>query len=178
MSGDDMDTIPWETDATYPDCLGNHIRLLRRSLPDVESAKSKELLPFFHETSSFVLESFVPERDKERVRGKLLRLDLEPSVARACILSHRHTDEYLWLIHAVARTLLTVWRLNDLLEAVQVELEGRRSVLHMQMGGEHLLCLFDNQGRGVGWCEELATEARAFSENTVWPRGNGRERAR
>jgi hypothetical protein len=157
----------WATEREFQDSQGNWIRILERTLTDLNQAKQKELLPFFREVSLFQLSFLGGPREEQRVVGTLVDLAVGSGSLQVRILSRDKKEQSLWSIQSAAHALLTVWRVNQQLDALQTEVTGAGSRLYMQTGGERLLYLFDAQAQGIAWSQELADAVRLFSRNAA-----------
>ena len=144
-----MAAIKWRLDREFRDRVGNVIRFLQRSLTDLESAKATELLPFFREPCLFQLSSAAVREDRQITDGRLVSLCLKHGQIYVSIQPLRAAECVVWILHSPEVPVLSVWRVNGVLDALQVNILGTDSQLYMQLGGKELLeVLLGSTGSG------------------------------
>jgi len=165
-----MTEVVWSTNKTFEDSRGNLIQVLQRSLPSLEEAKNEELLPFFHEPSLFQTNSCAPG-SLNRIAGVLTVLEFDNSTLRLmlCIRNLDSGDIINWAIHSIQESKMTVWRVNNVLDTIQINIDGEgEKRIYMQTGGSAISQIFTSDLAQSRPKEDIIDAERIFAENAVF----------
>ena len=153
----------WSIDRRFDLKIGDRLGVLQRSLVDVCSAMNLELLPFKNER--FV----VQYRESGLASGpeaahKLMMSRDQDAIQCGINIGHRRK---VFRLRSPVENRLTVWRLNDALEALQFNLISGDNSIYLQIGGELLAELFVNAAL-EGYTEpDLDWAAKVFEFNAL-----------
>src|ERR1035437_7701756 len=132
-----MQMINWEIDKTFTGLRGNIIRVLQRKIPLTNSALQAEVAPF---CSLPTLIKASRQRETSIHRGTVTSLQFSSG---SLSLGFRTDDESGACVRAqvpqVQSGRLTVWRINDKLDALQLNFDSADGWLYLQTGGDLLL---------------------------------------
>jgi len=161
--------IIWSLEKTFQDSSKNILHLLKRSIDNILEAKNEELLPFFHEPSLFQLCHTISvdnEQRIDRVVGTLLDISLDKNLF--CIRIRQVKGEAIeWKLESGISTQMTVWRVNNILDTLQINIFTQNAELYMQTGGSLITQIFQaNKSREIK-CDDIISAERYFSENAI-----------
>jgi hypothetical protein len=158
-----MNEIVWILDKVFEDSNGNSIHILQRILPDLVEAKNEELLPFFYEPSLFQVSSRITDEPK-LMAGVLTSLNCEGGRLDIGIRPANSMVDEKWSVDLVREVKMTVWRINNLLDTLQINIAGEQA-LYMQTGGTTLTRIFDAESTQSEPNENIVLVERIFVEN-------------
>ena len=163
-----MNEIVWTLDKTFSDPNDNEIHVLQRPLDDIEDAKANELVPFFQPPSLF---KFIPTHnasDEKNIKSVLLDIAISPngqSVSITIAQQHEHQNPLCINVGQLEKILLTVWRVNNALDMIQVNMLGSEHKVYMQTGGDALLSMFEGVGDLLHANEGVREALMLFRQN-------------
>jgi hypothetical protein len=134
-----MNDFTWVINKTYTD-NGNNLTVLQRPLGDLREAITEEFRPFRYEPSLFQLS--VSDQTPQKLVGFLAEMKL---VQSDLIIEMRSADQHLlvkWLVPKYTDVNMTVWRLNSILDTLQVNISGIACDFYMQTGGAGVKRIF------------------------------------
>lgn len=131
----------WTLNETFKDPHGNVIEVLQRPLEDLQDAIENELSPFLEVPARYRI---TPKQENELSSdffGKLSELTADPSgkglSATIYPLEEPKTPLFL-LTGTVTECLLTVWRVNNALDLLQVNVISSYNNIYVHAGGDTL----------------------------------------
>jgi hypothetical protein len=136
----------------YKTAVGIQVDAIRRSIPILQSEIAEDLKPFFHLTTLF------QDADKHGstriVRGSLASINVPSS--NVVDISFRSFDASLTRRHLapICSSVLTIWRVQDALDSLQVFFSSDEAAVYLQTGGEALLPLLADLKPSVGQVTE------------------------
>jgi hypothetical protein len=160
-----MNEFVWSLNKYFLDPEGNEINVLQRTLPDIEGAKRKDFLPFFSEISLFQLSTF-SEHKVEKVIGRLLGMKADQIGLWVSVRSV-NSIETTWQISAPHKPTMTIWRINDVLDTLQVNVRGKCKELYMQTGGTRLFELLEHRPDRDDQYPAIKEAERIFLRNVI-----------
>lgn len=160
-----IEVVDWTLDKEFKDSLGNKVHLLQRPLVDLDDAKDDELLPFFGELSLFRMKQSDNKGNADAIRGVLVDLRTDTTNLTMRILPIGNPRELVWTVEGIATALLSVWRVNGFLDALQVSVTGTHNAVYMQVGGGALadICVEGDAGNAPE--AEIADAMEMFYRN-------------
>lgn len=161
----DMSKIVWELDKTFRDDVENVIRVLQRPLHDLTNAKGEDLSPFFNEILLFQLRAAKNINPIATVKGILLDFMVDGNAVILEIMPVDGKEKIKWTIQDLKSTLLSVWRVNDFLDAIQVTLNSEHKKIYMQVGGASLSEIFIRGKSGDSQNGEIEKAVEIFNHN-------------
>lgn len=128
---------------TFHSKEGQTIEFYQRELPLVEAEIVLDLKPFFELPSLLQFSDF----DKKLIvlKGRLEKVIFESKNSYSLFFIDEHvhvTKEFN--LPEVKFSLLSVWRVNGYLDALQVSISSKKEKLYIQTGGAGLLNLFNS----------------------------------
>jgi hypothetical protein len=160
-----MSEIVWVLDKIFEDSKGNLIHVLQRFLPELAETKDEELLPFFYEPSLFQMSSVTTDEPMV-IAGVLSNLDFKEGKLEVSIRPANSFKDEKWSVGFVQESKMTVWRINNLLDTLQVNISGEQK-LYMQTGGATLTRIFDVELTKPEPNENIVLIERIFAENAL-----------
>jgi hypothetical protein len=162
-----MTEIVWILDRMFIDSTGNSIQVLQRILPDLGKAKSDELLPFFHEPSLFQI-SPSATNTPQRIAGTLVKLAFDKGILDVWIKAANSVsvEGEKWSINSINESRMTVWRVNNVLDTIQINIMGEHD-LYMQTGGSALIHIFSSELTKLEPNEDVILAEKIFAENAL-----------
>lgn len=162
-----MHNVAWDLDRVFTDTHKNELRVLQRALHDLNQAKNEELFPFFQEISLFQLNTLSNIPQKQVVKGYLTDLSDKPDSLELTFHSFDKRDQITWTISSAARVLITIWRVNDILDTLQVNIIGREENIYMQTGGGSLLDLLFVDMDNIEGSHSIKEVLEIFNQNAM-----------
>ncbi len=159
-----MTDIEWSKKLEYKDRMGNELKVLQRVLKNLEKAKENELKPFFQEPSLFRLRMIDTQYQRE-VKGILKDICFDAENTRVIISDF--ASQHKFNIGKTKRILLTVYRVNDVLDTIQVNVSAGRGCFYMQTGGLKLLEIFADGEENESPQEETGRIVQIFNHNVL-----------
>jgi hypothetical protein len=117
--------------------MGVHVAAIRRPLPTDEAELMEDLKPFFHVISLFQYAGRTGIAPF--CKGHLF--SVQAPTINSIALTFRPRDASPVALHLtnVRSTVLTIWRVDDVLDALQVFISTDDTAVYLQTGGEALL---------------------------------------
>ena len=120
----------------YRTDMGIQVAAIRRPLPNVEAELTEDLKPFFHVVSLF------QHADRTGIspprRGRLSSLKAPTLDSLVLVFNPQDASPVEVQLSNVRSSLLTIWRVNDVLDALQAFIETDEIVVYLQTGGDAL----------------------------------------
>ena len=162
-----MAEVVWEINEKFKDSTGNSIHVLQRTLPNLKDAKTEELVPFFHEPSLFQIGS-CDLNPPQRVAGILIFLDFSHEALRlkAQIKTFNSGVITEWVVDSAKEARMTVWRVNHVLDTIQVNIHGEQK-LYMQTGGSTVSQIFNSELFSINPKPDIIIAEKMFAENAI-----------
>lgn len=163
-----MANARWLSKLECRDKMGNGVTVLQRPLGSLQEATDKELRPLFQEPSLFHFR-WADTRHEIRTRGVLDEIHTNCGKARIKVVgsSRRHEFE----IGKVEWSLLTVYRVNGVLDTIQINVLGEKGSLYMQTGGAKLYKVFRKNEEGRAPSPDVRRIMRVFNRNALTAAG-------
>jgi hypothetical protein len=162
-----MHNIVWDLDRAFTDTHKNDLRVLQRTLHDLNMAKNSELLPFFQETSLFQLNTLSNKPQNQVMKGYLTDLSDKSDSLELTFSSFDKMDQVTWTINSATRILITIWRVNNILDTLQVNIIGKEETIYMQTGGGSLLDLLFVDMDNIEGSQSIKEAVEIFNQNAM-----------
>jgi|SRR5580704_896162 hypothetical protein len=155
----------WSDHKVFRSADGDVITMLRRILEDLPEATRHELRPFFDLPSLFERRGEA-HAVKELMKGKIG--DLYVSEGKVVLSIRSGSTSTQWELQDLQSTVLTVWRVNEKLDALQVRFHALLDDVYMQTGGQHLLGFFQESEVDANPNTEIANAQSLFLDQTLY----------
>jgi len=116
---------------------GVEVEVIRRPLPLIHSELIEDLRPFFHVPS--LLQYANTAGVAPASRGRLLDLETLAPDQVAMTFGSKGAPHIQLRLSTIRSRALTIWRVNDVLDALQVLIVAEDIVAYLQTGGDALL---------------------------------------
>ena len=138
---DPMESPSWSRVSEFRTGPRTTITLLQRDFSVVDHEIARDLLPMFDLPSLFELGTAASTAQSVRGRLRSIRPDQGNLCIRLVLIAPAKA-EYDWVIEHFRKGILTVWRISDRLDALQVVFRGGKNSMYGQTGGAALMAEF------------------------------------
>lgn len=163
-----MDELVWTMDQTFEDPSGNSIRVLQRSLPKNIKQAKHDLIPFFHEPTFFQLD-IGAQKEPIRLIGILDDITMKSQEIQISIQTPDKRS-HQWYIEPLSDVQLTVWRINAVLDTLQVNIFGKGKEFYMQTGGNLIKQILQTYMAQPTVNKSIADAEKIFARNAIGKR--------
>ncbi|MCX6907990.1 MAG: hypothetical protein NTY01_08105 [Verrucomicrobia bacterium] len=142
-----MDNFNWLLDKTVPVTGGAQVRVLRRDLTTSPKQWDVDLAPFFAVRSLFQWQP--SDSICTSVIGLLARFeapDKDMLVVQVSDAEGLHTHH--WQCDSRSSIVLSIWRIDDVLDCLQLKARTNAGAFYAQTGGARLIAVFDKAQDG------------------------------
>ena len=166
-----MDDIGWDNERVFHGNNDLNVHVLQRRILDIEEAIRIELEPFFYGPSLFQLTPLSSQSHRQVLTGALVDVDITGSSLCLAIICVGSGIRSVWSLGRPLRLWLTVWRVDNKLDALQLNITSPDQTAYLQTGGKLLKAAVFDRSEGT-ISTELDRAVHLFHENAM---GNGPE---